>query len=85
MVVLDRADVTMRYLASYWEPFRQKDEPKKSPAITALKDVLYTGRQARIHVLCNGRASGLAPSARDQFATVVLARFAATPGSGSPQ
>lgn len=78
MVVLDRADDTMRHLASYWENFRQKDDPTKSPAITALEGVLQAGRQARIHVLYNGRASGgLAPDAREQFATVILARVSA--------
>ncbi|MEU3787452.1 hypothetical protein [Streptomyces sp900129855] len=76
MVVFDRADDTLRHLARYWETFRQEGEPKKSPAITALEDVLYEGRQARIHVLYNGRASGggLTASAREQFATVILAR-----------
>ncbi|MGW6395376.1 hypothetical protein ACWFR1_33880 [Streptomyces sp. NPDC055103] len=63
----------MRHLASYWENFRQKDDPKKPPAVTALEDALHAGHQARIHVLCNGRASG-APAAREQFATVILAR-----------
>ncbi|MCG7525156.1 hypothetical protein MHW47_11990 [Streptomyces sp. OfavH-34-F] len=79
MVVLDRADDTMRHLARYWETFRQKDDPKKSPAITALEDVLHAGRQARIHVLYNGRATAgsLAPAAREQFATVILARVSA--------
>jgi hypothetical protein len=75
MVVLDRADTTLRHLARYWETFRQKNDPKKSPAITALEDVLHTGHQARIHVLYNGRASdSLAPAARDQFTTAILAR-----------
>ncbi|WP_434597956.1 hypothetical protein [Streptomyces sp. A5-4] len=76
MVVLDRADTTLRHLTSYWETFRQKDDPKKSPAITALEDVLYAGREARIHVLYNGHINGsvLAPAAREQFATVILAR-----------
>ncbi|ASQ91805.1 hypothetical protein [Streptomyces sp. 11-1-2] len=65
MVVFDEADDTLRHLARYWETFRQKDDPKKSPAITALEDVLHEGRQARIHVLYNGRASDgrLSPSA----------------------
>ncbi|MER6162030.1 hypothetical protein ABT147_42150 [Streptomyces sp. NPDC001868] len=39
----------------------------------------HEGRQARIHVLYNGRADGggLTPSAREQFATVILARVTA--------
>ncbi|MDX3528203.1 hypothetical protein P1P75_17605 [Streptomyces sp. ID05-39B] len=79
MVVFDRADDTLRHLARYWETFRQEGEPKKSPAITALEEVLHEGRQARIHVLYNGRASGggLTPSAREQFATVILSRVSA--------
>ncbi|WP_053673050.1 hypothetical protein [Streptomyces sp. NRRL B-1140] len=76
IVVFDEADNTLRHLTRYWETFRQKDDPKKSPAITALEDVLHEGRQARIHILYNGRAAGraLAPAARDQFAAVILAR-----------
>ncbi|WP_424893237.1 hypothetical protein [Streptomyces sp. XH2] len=79
MVVLDQADTTLRQLTRYWETFRQKDDPKQSPAVAALEDVLYAGRQARIHVLYNGRAvdGGLAPAAREQFATVILARVTA--------
>jgi hypothetical protein len=76
MVVIDGADATLRHLARYWETFRQKDDPKKSPAITTLEDVLIEGRQARIHVIYDGpaNASDLAPGAREQFATVILAR-----------
>ncbi|MEU1693645.1 hypothetical protein ABZ590_19815 [Streptomyces hirsutus] len=76
MVVFDQTDDTLRHLARYWETFRQEGNLKKSPAITALEAVLYEGRQARIHVLYNGLASGggLTPSAREQFATVILAR-----------
>jgi hypothetical protein len=50
MVVIDRADDTLRHLARYWETFRLKDQPERSPAIAALEAVLYAGRAARIHV-----------------------------------
>ncbi|MEV7817104.1 hypothetical protein AB0P05_41555 [Streptomyces flaveolus] len=43
MVVIDRADATLRHLARYWETFRQKGDPKRSPAIAALEAVLYEG------------------------------------------
>ncbi|MEU1050644.1 hypothetical protein ABZ400_36695 [Streptomyces sp. NPDC005897] len=56
MVVIDRADITLRQLAHYWETYRQKDDPKKSPAVAALKAVLYEGRAARIHVIYDGPA-----------------------------
>ncbi|WP_338785157.1 hypothetical protein [Streptomyces sp. DG1A-41] len=60
-------------------PSRREGDPKKSPALTALEDVLYAGRQARIHVLHNGRVANgsLTPAAREQFATVILARVSA--------
>ncbi|MFJ4429038.1 hypothetical protein [Streptomyces bobili] len=58
MAVFDRVDDTLRHLARYWETFRHEGDPKKSPAISVLEDVLYEGRQARIHVLYNGQASG---------------------------
>ncbi|MDX3527756.1 hypothetical protein P1P75_15225 [Streptomyces sp. ID05-39B] len=43
MAVLDRADTTLRHLAQHWETFRQKDDLKKSLAITALEDALHEG------------------------------------------
>ncbi|MER8225388.1 hypothetical protein ABTZ58_33515 [Streptomyces sp. NPDC094143] len=80
MVVIDRADDTLRHLARYWETFRQEDDPKRSPAIAALEAVLYEGRAARIHVIYDGPTNvggRLIPGAREQFATVILARVSA--------
>lgn len=80
MVVIDRADDTLRHLARYWETFRQEDDPKRSPAIAALETVLYEGRAARVHVIYDGpttTGSRLIPGAREQFATVILARVSA--------
>lgn len=76
MVVIDRADATLRQLTRYWETFRQEDDPKKSPAVAALEDVLHEGRAARIHVIYDGLAvaGGLDPGAREQFSTVIFAR-----------
>jgi hypothetical protein len=80
MVVIDRADDTLRHLARYWETFRQENDPKRSPAIAALEAVLYEGRAARIHVIYDGPATvgaRLIPGAREQFSTVILARVSA--------
>ncbi|MGW0291207.1 hypothetical protein [Streptomyces tuirus] len=57
--------------------FRQKDDPKRSPAIAALEAVLDEGRAARIPVIYDGPATvggRLIPGAREQFSTVILAR-----------
>ncbi|MEU6339164.1 hypothetical protein ABZ839_33035 [Streptomyces cellulosae] len=80
MVVIDRADATLRHLARCWDCFRQKDDPKRSPAIAALEAVLYAGREARIHVIYDRPATvggRLIPGAREQFSTVILARVSA--------
>ncbi|WP_030989940.1 hypothetical protein [Streptomyces sp. NRRL WC-3744] len=80
MVVIDRADATLRHLARYWATFRQKDDPKRSPAIAALEAVLYEGRVARIHVIYDRPTTvgdRLIPGAREQFSTVILARASA--------
>ncbi|MFH9829396.1 hypothetical protein [Streptomyces bobili] len=52
-------------------------DPKTSPAVAALEEVLHEGRQARIHVIYDGPGivgGRLAPGTREQFATVILAR-----------
>ncbi|WP_331751557.1 hypothetical protein OG215_40365 (plasmid) [Streptomyces globisporus] len=79
IVAIDEANTTLRRLARYWETFRQKDDPKTSPAIAALEEVLWVGRAARVHVIFDGRpqATVLRSAARELFATVILARFTA--------
>ncbi|WP_329359660.1 hypothetical protein [Streptomyces anulatus] len=47
-VVFEAADSTLRQLARHWDTIREKDDPKTSPAVDALQDVLLAGPQARI-------------------------------------
>lgn len=69
----------MKQLARYWERTRESGDPKVSPAIDALNEVLHMGRQVRMHVLlvaqsATARALG-GPEVREQFATRILARY----------
>ncbi|MFJ1789670.1 hypothetical protein ACIOML_35850 [Streptomyces anulatus] len=79
IVAVDEANTTLLRLARYWETFRQQDDPKTSPAIAALKEALWVGRAARVHVLFDGRpqATVIRDAAHELFATVILARFTA--------
>lgn len=79
IVAMDSANATLRQLARYWETFRDQDDPKTSPAITALEEALWTGRAARVHVILDGtpQTSVLGAAARELFATVILARATA--------
>ncbi|MFI5867423.1 hypothetical protein [Streptomyces sp. NPDC051546] len=78
-VLLEQGDATVRQLNSYWEKFRQSSDPKTSPAIAALNDVLYFGRAAHIHVFFHTQANArvLGPGARDFFTTKILGRVSA--------
>ncbi|MEU6394803.1 hypothetical protein [Streptomyces sp. NPDC046939] len=60
--------------------FRSKDDPRMSPAVSALEAALYTGRAARVHVILDGTpvASILGAAPHELFGTVVLARVAAS-------
>jgi hypothetical protein len=79
LILLEEVNATMKQLARYGERTRESGDPKVSPAIDALNEVLYMGRQARMHVLlvaqsATARALG-GPEVREQFATRILARY----------
>ncbi|MYY09992.1 hypothetical protein GT204_14000 [Streptomyces sp. SID4919] len=76
IVALDEADAAVRQLTRYWKTFRQHDDPRTSPAIIALEEAIWAGREARIHVILDGRANRILAGAlaREQFATVILSR-----------
>ncbi|MFD8823802.1 helicase HerA domain-containing protein [Streptomyces sp. NPDC059605] len=79
LILLEEVNTTMKQLARYWEKTRESGDPKVSPAIDALNEILYMGRQLRMHVLlvaqsATARALG-GPEAREQFSTRILARY----------
>lgn len=80
IVSMDSANGTLRQLTRYWETFRGKDDPRMSPAVSALEAVLWTGRAARVHVILDGTPTpsilGAAP--HEMFGTVILARVTAS-------
>lgn len=50
LILLEEVNATMKQLARYWERTRESGDPKISPAIDALNEILYMGRQVRMHV-----------------------------------
>ncbi|MDX3131409.1 pRL2-11 [Streptomyces europaeiscabiei] len=79
LILLEEVNATMKQLARYWERCRESGDPKVSPAVDALNEVLYMGRQLRMHVLlvaqsATARALG-GPEVREQFSTRILARY----------
>ncbi|MFJ5851150.1 pRL2-11 [Streptomyces sp. NPDC092903] len=79
LILLEEVNATMKQLARYWEKTRESGDPKVSPALDALNEILYMGRQLRMHVLlvaqsATARALG-GPEVREQFSTRILARY----------
>ncbi|MFI9311077.1 pRL2-11 [Streptomyces triculaminicus] len=79
VILLEEINATMKQLARYWEKVRYRDDPKISPAVDALAEILFMGRAVRLHVLlvaqsATARALG-GPEMRENFATRILARY----------
>lgn len=75
-LVAEEMNATVFKLQSYWAETRDKDDPKISPAIAALRDTLYMGRAAKVTTygiaqMASARALG-GPEARENFATRCL-------------
>ncbi|WJV51712.1 pRL2-11 [Streptomyces flavofungini] len=79
LILLEEVNATMKQLARYWEKIRESGDPKISPAIDALGEVLYMGRQVRMHVLLVAQSATVralgGPEIREQFATRIMARY----------
>ncbi|MEU3221489.1 hypothetical protein [Streptomyces sp. NPDC006971] len=79
---------TLRQLTRRWEKARQATDPEISPAVDALHELLFAGREARMHVLFGGQldTTPLGATVREQVSTVVLGRVTTrTWGGLAPQ
>jgi hypothetical protein len=78
-ILLEEANATIGKLKRYWAKIREKEDPKESPAIDALGEVLFMGRAVKMHVLLvaqSATANALGgPEMRENFATRILARY----------
>lgn len=79
-ILFEEANATLARLKRYWQTVRDpKTDPKESPAIDALREVLFMGRAVRMHVLLVAQSATAAalggPEMRENFATRILARY----------
>jgi hypothetical protein len=79
LVICEELNATIGQLTNYWAEVREKSDPKKSPAVAALADLLFMGRSAKKNVLAiaqmlTARAIG-GPEARENFGVRCLARY----------
>ncbi|WP_030853857.1 pRL2-11 [Streptomyces griseus] len=79
VILLEEVNATMTQLKRYWAKIRESGDPKESPAVDALAQILFMGRQVRLHVLlvaqsATAQAVG-GPAMRENFATRILVRY----------
>lgn len=79
LVICEELNATIGQLTNYWAEIREKSDPKRSPAISALADILFMGRSAKVNVVAiaqmlTARAIG-GSEARENFGVRALARY----------
>lgn len=81
LIICEELNATIAQLANWWADTREKSDPKRSPAITALNELAFMGRSAKHNLLAiaqmlTARAIG-GPEARENFGIRALARYTA--------
>ncbi|MDN5915123.1 MAG: ATP-binding protein [Pseudonocardia sp.] len=78
-LLAEEMNATINRLNKYWREIKEKGDPNTSPAVEALLDLLFMGRQIKIHVvsvaqMASARTMG-GPEARENYATRCLSRY----------
>jgi hypothetical protein len=78
LVIVEELNATIGRLNKYWASIRSKDDPKQSPAVDALADVAFMGRQVLVNLVLIGqmitaRAVG-GPEVRENASVRILGR-----------
>lgn len=79
LVICEELNATFAQLGDYWAEVRESGDPKLSPAIRGLREILFMGRSAKVNVvaiaqLLTARAIG-GPESRENFGVRCLARY----------
>jgi hypothetical protein len=79
LIVCEEMNATINKLQTYWTNIRENTDPKRSPAVDALGEILFMGRAVKVNVIAvaqmmTARTLG-GPEARECFAVRILARY----------
>lgn len=79
LVICEELNATAGRLTRYWQRIKTKDDEKLSPAVSALGDALFMGRQVRVNLVAiaqmlTARTVG-GGEARENLGVRILARF----------
>jgi energy-coupling factor transporter ATP-binding protein EcfA2 len=86
LLILEEMNATKTELANYWKAVRKAKadedgpaDPKDSPAITALRAIMFMGRTAKMHVLMTAQSATAnavgGTELRENFYTRIMARY----------
>jgi hypothetical protein len=80
IVIAEELNATVAQLRAYWREVRGKDDPARSPALTALDEVSFTGRSVLINLIYIGqrlsdKATGGGGDARENIGVIAFARY----------
>jgi len=54
-IIAEELNMAIPRLRAHWDETRERDEPKRSPAITGLGEVSFAGRQVKMHLVLIGQ------------------------------
>lgn len=79
LVICEEMNATIKRLRAYWRQVRDREDPVRSPALDALDEVNFTGRQVRVNLMMIGQrlsaeATGGGDS-RESLAALLFARY----------
>jgi hypothetical protein len=79
IILAEELNATSQRLATYWRQVKAKDDPARSPAVDALADALFMGRQIQVNIfavaqMLTAQTAG-GPAARENMGIRVLGRF----------
>lgn len=79
LVFVEELNLTANALREYWQATKEKGQPNKSPALSALGNLTYAGRSVQIHVIAIGQMLTAqvfgGPEARENFGARILGRY----------
>lgn len=86
LIILEETNATMAELKRYWTSIRKTKadgdgpaDPKDSPAVLALRAILFMGRTAKLHMLMTAQSATSnalgGPEVRENFHTRILSRY----------
>jgi hypothetical protein len=78
-VIFEEMNATIPWLRDWWDEIRDKNDPKKCPAVTAFKNIMFMGRSAKTNLfgvaqMLTANTTG-GPESRENFGIRALARY----------